>query len=46
MINGGGHTWPGHTRLEGLGATNMDMDAGEVIWDFFTEHTLAPRAGR
>lgn len=42
-INGGGHTWPGHPRLAPeLGATNMDMDAGEVIWDFFSEHTLAP----
>ncbi|MGE0664504.1 MAG: PHB depolymerase family esterase [Hyphomonadaceae bacterium] len=46
MINGGGHTWPGHRRLQTeMGATNMDMDAGEVIWDFFAEHALAP-AGR
>ena len=42
-INGGGHTWPGHSRLPAeLGLTNMDMDAGEVIWDFFSRHTLAP----
>jgi polyhydroxybutyrate depolymerase len=43
LINGGGHTWPGHPRLQTvLGATNMDMDAGEVIWDFFSAHTLSP----
>ncbi len=41
MINGGGHTWPGHRRLEaGMGAVNMDMDAGEILWDFFSRHTL------
>lgn len=44
-INGGGHTWPGHPRPQmEMGATNMDMDAGEVIWDFFSRHTLAPRS--
>ncbi len=42
-INGGGHTWPGHPRPQmEMGATSMDMDAGEVIWDFFSQHTLAP----
>jgi polyhydroxybutyrate depolymerase len=44
-INGGGHTWPGHPRPQmDLGVTNMDMDAGEVIWDFFSRHTLPPRS--
>jgi polyhydroxybutyrate depolymerase len=36
----GGHTWPGHpidAPFE-LGATSMDMDATQVIWDFFTAH--------
>lgn len=43
LINGGGHTWPGHQRLQSeLGVTNMDMDAGEVIWDFFETHRLPP----
>lgn len=43
VINGGGHTWPGRQRLgDGFGPTNMDIDAGEVIWDFFSQHTLAP----
>ncbi len=46
-INGGGHTWPGHPRpQQELGDVNMDMDAGEVIWDFFASHTLQPHARR
>ncbi len=41
VINGGGHTWPGHPRPQAeMGAVNMDMDAGEVLWDFFSRHTL------
>lgn len=38
VINGGGHTWPGHHPE--MGAVNMDMDAGEVLWEFFSRHTL------
>lgn len=46
-INGGGHTWPGHPRpQQEMGDTNMDMDAGDVIWEFFSAHTLQPRARR
>lgn len=46
-INGGGHTWPGHPRpQQELGDVNMDMDAGEVIWAFFSAHTLRPRDQR
>jgi polyhydroxybutyrate depolymerase len=36
-VVGGGHTWPGHpfdVELE-LGALNMDMDATQVIWEWF-----------
>ncbi|ANP47680.1 alpha/beta hydrolase family esterase [Candidatus Viadribacter manganicus] len=41
MINGGGHTWPGHPRPQAeLGDVNMDMDAGEILWEFFSRHTL------
>lgn len=45
LINGGGHTWPGRAevmRSDAFGPTNMDINAGEVIWDFFSRHTLAP----
>ncbi len=40
-INGGGHTWPGSadTCLEFLvGRTNQDINATQVIWDFFKTH--------
>lgn len=41
IVSGGGHTWPGHPRPQAeLGAVNMDMDAGEILWDFFSRHTL------
>jgi polyhydroxybutyrate depolymerase len=39
---GGGHTWPGH-RFQAaidLGATSMDIDATQVIWEFFQRHTV------
>lgn len=32
-VDGGGHTWPG--ALEGLPATNYDIEATEFIWGFF-----------
>jgi polyhydroxybutyrate depolymerase len=40
----GGHTWPGHTFDVpfDLGKTSMDIDAPQVIWDFFQKH---PRNG-
>lgn len=39
-VSGGGHTWPGVRMLpeDVLGPTNMDFNAGEVIWDFFAAH--------
>jgi polyhydroxybutyrate depolymerase len=39
-IEGGGHTWPGgHQYLPEwiVGKTSRDIDANEVIWDFFKE---------
>ncbi|WP_395645097.1 alpha/beta hydrolase family esterase [Terricaulis sp.] len=39
-IEGGGHTWPGVNGLQGLGVTNMDINAGEVIWDFVSQFSL------
>jgi polyhydroxybutyrate depolymerase len=38
----GGHTWPGHPMnapLE-LGETGLDIDATQVIWEFFAAHPL------
>jgi polyhydroxybutyrate depolymerase len=36
----GGHTWPGHVIQVpfDLGTTSMDIDATQVIWDFFQKH--------
>ncbi|OGF50158.1 MAG: hypothetical protein A2231_07750 [Candidatus Firestonebacteria bacterium RIFOXYA2_FULL_40_8] len=40
-IEGGGHTWPGSPELLPriiVGKTNMDIDATQVIWEFFKKH--------
>ena len=40
-IEGGGHTWPGGYPYLGewiIGKTSGDMDACEVIWEFFKRH--------
>ena len=35
-LDGSGHTWPGHPPPgQRLGATNLDIDASEMLWDFF-----------
>lgn len=42
-IDGGGHTWPGvggPTGDDTFGPTNMDINAGEVIWEFFEPLSL------
>ncbi len=40
-IRGGGHTWPGRARAERLlGRATMNIDANDIMWGFFTHHTL------
>ncbi len=42
-VEGGGHTWPGgdqYLPARIIGKTSRDIDANEVIWDFFKRHTL------
>ncbi len=42
-IDGGGHAWPGGSQYfpEGvIGKTSRDIDACQVIWSFFSNHTL------
>jgi polyhydroxybutyrate depolymerase len=42
-VEGGGHTWPGGDQYLPqwiIGKTSNDIDANEVIWDFFKRHTL------
>lgn len=40
VIRGGGHTWPGAPDTSQLGPTNQEIDASEVFWDFFKQHSL------
>ena len=41
-ISGGGHTWPGMPAAgeKILGKVCRDVNASEVIWDFFSKHPL------
>jgi polyhydroxybutyrate depolymerase len=44
LINGGGHNWPGVTGIldeDSFGPTNLDINASDAIWDFFSTHALA-----
>lgn len=41
-IDGGGHTWPGglqYLPVRIIGKTSRDIDANEVIWSFFKNHS-------
>jgi len=41
-IKGGGHTWPGGQQYLPaflVGKVNRDIDASEVIWEFFSRHS-------
>ena len=43
IIKGGGHTWPGGDQYLGewiIGKTCRDINATEIIWDFFEKHKL------
>ncbi|MBN2149668.1 MAG: hypothetical protein JW726_19930 [Anaerolineales bacterium] len=42
-IQGGGHTWPGGEPLPRwiTGETTQDIDATEVMWEFFRQYSLA-----
>ena len=42
-IHNGGHTWPGGYQYlpeVAIGKTSRDMDASEVIWQFFSDNSL------
>ena len=42
-IEGGGHTWPGGDQYLPawiIGRTSRDVNANEVIWDFFKRQAL------
>jgi len=47
VVNGGGHGWPGGRQYfpaSLIGKTSKNMDASELIWEFFSRHTLAASA--
>jgi polyhydroxybutyrate depolymerase len=35
VVDGGGHTWPGSVDVQRLGTTTQEIDATELIWEFF-----------
>ena len=42
VVNDGGHAWPGgmqYLPASIIGKTSKNMDASEVIWDFFAKHS-------
>ena len=42
-IDGGGHTWPGGLQYlpeRIIGKTSKDLDANQLIWDFFKESSI------
>jgi len=46
-IDGGGSTWPGGDQsatpaAKKAGKTGTDLDAGELVWKFFSAHPLPP----
>lgn len=44
-INGGGHAWPGGTRVFSLEDSPSDaMDATRLMWDFFEKHPMKEAA--
>ena len=44
-IAGGGHAWPGGEPLPAsiVGYTTQEIDATQIMWDFFQQHTLPTR---
>jgi polyhydroxybutyrate depolymerase len=45
VVDGGGHTWPGSAFSKAseatLGTTTDEINANEVIWDFFAAHPMS-----
>lgn len=43
VAEGGGHSWPGSPfDIASLGPVNRDIDATELIWEFFASHERQP----
>jgi polyhydroxybutyrate depolymerase len=39
IVEGGGHSWPGAPAVEILGRTTQSINATELMWRFFAEHS-------
>jgi polyhydroxybutyrate depolymerase len=42
-VHGGGHTWPGVEGKGPLGFTTGEIDAADVVWDFFEQFTTSSK---
>ncbi|MFN8419295.1 MAG: PHB depolymerase family esterase [Anaerolineae bacterium] len=40
IIDGGGHTWPGSFPIPILGKTTQNINATEVMWEFYKRHPM------
>jgi polyhydroxybutyrate depolymerase len=41
VVEGGGHTWPGsELNLPILGASTNNINANELMWEFFRKHAM------
>ncbi|WP_343730135.1 PHB depolymerase family esterase [Duganella sp.] len=48
-VKDGGHTWPGADPFNvglPIGKTTRDIDANEIIWQFFAQHSRRAPAGK
>ena len=43
-IKGGGHSWPGGEPMPEwiVGYTSMEIDATQLMWEFFSQHPMSP----
>jgi len=39
-LEGGGHGWPGGPSIPLLGEASSEIDASQVMWEFFSQHPL------
>jgi polyhydroxybutyrate depolymerase len=39
-VKNGGHTWPGRPALAFLGNASRNLNANDVIWEFFEKHPM------
>jgi polyhydroxybutyrate depolymerase len=45
-VTGGGHTWPGSLDIPSFGHVTQDINAADLILDFFAHHPPATKGGK